>query len=92
MFREYKTRGGEGPRPGSFFCKTRVAQVQNPGLAKIRSELRKFKTRVAHIERPAELIQSIEMNVTEWAGTDTAPSLTGSDVSYGFTRSCPISL
>lgn len=44
MFREYKTRVGEGPKPGSFFCKTRVAQVQNPGLAKIRPGLRKFKT------------------------------------------------
>ena len=77
MFREYKTR--------VFF-------LQNPGRASSKPGSSKNQTRVAQIERPAELIHSIEMNVTEWAGTDTAPSLTGSDVSYGFTRSCPISL
>ena len=65
MFREYKTRGTKVQDPGLFFCKTRVAQVQNPGLAKIRPGLRKFKTQAAHVVRPAELIQSIEMNVTE---------------------------
>ena len=57
MFREYKTRGTKVQNPGLFFAK--------PGSSKFKTRVAQIQDRAAQIERPAELIQSIEMNVTE---------------------------